>query len=499
MKGRNVKYRVLLGLVIVVSLCVSACDILPEPDEPEETQSAQDAPTALPTSKSSAQGAPTATPRSNAQGEPTATPKPPDDLRADAGDYGELKSYRLYAKQTDQESGEVLETTTACVLDPFALHTINQGDDGTVEMIAIDNAMWMHLPGVGWHKTELTAEEMADLEEMLDEDQDLGELPDIPPWPQELAYLPGQVGLPLVEGGLKRAGAETVNGLSCVRYEVISDYSYVTDLPTIGQVSNTVQAKGTIWVADQSGLPPIIVQADLHRTETTVSPATDFVTSTVRIEHQVTEINAPIAIEPPEGAVEMGSGILPDVDDPSLPTGDQDDTAPTAALDDLDSYRLEWSVTVKQEGYEAQSTYLFEWIKEPSTYRLVTDMSGISFEHLWSGDKAWIKPAGSGDWTEISSDEAPDPFDALGGVIDRDEDMIPDGEETVNGIHCNCFIAEATMPYGTSSHRICVADQAGIPPLVIRGLLQMEQQGSTTIMESNLYDINQPITIETPE
>lgn len=195
----------------------------------------------------------------------------------------------------------------------------------------------------------------------------------------------------------------------------------------------------------------------------------------------------------------MGSGILPDVDDPSLPAGDPDDTASTAALDDLDSYRLEWSVTTKQEEFEGQSTYLIEWIREPSTYRLVTEMMGVSFEHLWSGDKAWIKPAGASDWTEITSDEAPDPFDALGGVNDWDEDMIPDGEETVNGVNCKCYIAEATTPWGTSSHRICVADQAGIPPITVRGLLQMDQQGSTTIIESNMYDINQPIAIETPE
>ena len=196
----------------------------------------------------------------------------------------------------------------------------------------------------------------------------------------------------------------------------------------------------------------------------------------------------------------MGSG-MPGEDDASAPAADQgDDDAPTITLDDLDSYRLEWSVTIEQEEYETQTIYLFEWIREPPTYRHVVDMMGVTFEHLWAGDKVWMKPAGLDDWIEISADEAPDPLDALSGVLDWDEGMTPDGDETINGIRCRCYITEmAMLPHATGYHRVCIADQAGIPPLVIHGLMQIEQQGSTTITESNLYDINQPFVIETPE
>ena len=484
------KYRVWLGLLIILSLGLFGCGLLPKLAGLAD----RDAPAATPVPQSAAQEQPTATPQTAGDAGGGAGDEKPV---GEVGDYGELKSYRLYAKKTDQENGQVSETTTACVLDPFALHTISQGGDGSMEMIAVDNTVWMRFSDQEWYKTEFTPEEIADLEKELDLDQELDDLPDIPPWPQDILYLPGQVPVSLVEGGLTPDGKETINGVSCARYKVETNYRYEMDMPMLGQIDTTVQATGTIWVADQRGLPRIIMQADVYETETTVSPAGE-TTSTVRIEHQVTEINEPIAIEPPEGAVEMGSDIMPDMDDPSLPTDDLDDEAFAAALDDLSSYRLERTVTVKQDDDETQHTYLFEWIKEPPIYRTVVDMGEVMFEHLWAGDKVWTR-VGGGDWIEISADEAPDPLDNLGDGMGASEGMTPDGEETVNGIRCKCYITEITMPQATGFHRICIADQPGIPPLVIYGLMQIEQQGITTITESNLYDINQPFTIETPE
>ncbi|MDV7397919.1 hypothetical protein RZS08_41345, partial [Arthrospira platensis SPKY1] len=57
---------------------------------------------------------------------------------------------------------------------------------------------------------------------------------------------------------------------------------------------------------------------------------------------------------------------------------------------------------------------------------------------------------------------------------------------------------EIVTPFGTGSSETWVADQPGLPAVIIRSLMRLTQEGQTTTTEVNLYDINQPIIIEPP-
>ena len=295
-----------------------------------------------------------------------------------------------------------------------------------------------------------------------------------------------------MEGGLKPDGRETVNGISCLKYAVLTDYSYEVD-----QTVTTVEATGTIWVADQADLPPIIVQADIVETRTELFAGQETV-STTQIEYQLTAVNPSITIEPPEDAVDL-EDLLADWDDP-----DADDLSgadvTTVDLSELDSYRLITSVQVQMDDDETTSTTTLEWVREPEAYRHFYDMGDFAIEHLWIGDRVWTRMTGT-DWIEIQADEAPDPFADLYSLTDwQDEDMQLVGEQVVNGIRCQWYTSEEiVIMQMTSQYEICVADQAGIPPIVVFSRSRTETQNQTTITEVSLTDINQPITLEPPQ
>lgn len=406
------------------------------------------------------------------------------------GDVGSLTSYRSAAIYTDQQTGRQSEITFAVVLQPFAYHMTIQGDDEDMETIATSEGLWIKAPGIGWYKTDFTPEEIAMTPEEIWEE--LGELEhlDTPPWPSEIFDgLPDQIMLPLVEGGLTPAGSETVNGISCLKYAVNTYYEYAFD-QIAGE--DRVQATGFVWVADQADLPAMIIQADIEQIETNVLAGQETVTTT-QIEYRATDINAPIAIEPPADAVGL-EDLFADED-----AFDPGDPVEAADLSELDSYRLVMTIQVQMEGYdETTSSITIEWTREPEAYRHVYDMGGFEVEHLWVGDKVWMRVSG-GDWMEIAADEAPDPFNEIANLMDwRDNDMRLAGEAVINGVQCKHYTHEVVTPFATSYLEVWIADQAGIPPVAIRSLTRVEQEGHTNIMEMNLYDINQPFTIESP-
>ena len=276
--------------ILIIALCPSACRAAPDLVE----QAGPDAPAAE-------------APRAGDQAQPA------DDVAGETdralgvadGEYGALRSYRLYALLTEQESGAVVEHNVEVVLDPFASHTVIDGDGEVMEMIMVSAGLWMKMPGVGWYKTDFTPEELAMTPAEWLEDEEFGALPDIPPWPPEIVYLPGQIPLPLVEGGLTPDGRETINGIPCRKYTVVTDYSYEFDQAALQAGGATaVQAAGAVWVADQADLPPFIVQADIEKIETTLFAGYETV-STTRIEYQVTAVNVPVVIEPPAGALSL--------------------------------------------------------------------------------------------------------------------------------------------------------------------------------------------------
>jgi hypothetical protein len=465
--------------ILIIALCLSACRAAPDlvelagPDAP-----AAEAPRAVDQTQPAEDVVAGETDRA---------------LGVADGEYGALSSYRLYALLTEQESGAVVEHNVEVVLDPFASHTVIDGDGEMMEMIMVNAGLWMNMPGVGWYKTDFTPEELAMTPAEWLAGEELDALPDIPPWPSEIVFLPGQIPLPLVEGSLTPDGRETVNGIPCRNYAVVTDYRYEFDQAALqAEGATAVQAAGVVWVADQADLPPFIVQADIEKIETTLFAGQEMV-STTRIEYQVTAVNVPIVIEPPAGALSLDQLFA-----------DSEEAEPGARatvddLSDLTSYRLVTSILVQMDDLEMTTTHTVEWVRDAQAYRRTQtdDVSGMSVGFLWIGERAWML-AGN-EWMEIQSEEDPDPLDELVGLLEWDEEMKLVGEEVVDGVRCRRYVGdEIVFPHATGQQEVCVADQPGIPPLIIHSRMRMVQEGQTTITEHTLYDINQPMTIEPP-
>lgn len=256
---------------------------------------------------------PTVVPAEQAQtGEQAAIPAAPaagesqGDFSEMWGDLAGLTSYRSRTTVTDLETGEVEETTAEAVMAPFALRM--QMEMG--EMILTEEGVWMQIPGMGWYQMGFTAGEMGmSREELmaLEWGGDMDDLPDIPPWPSGIVFMPDQAAIPLVEGGLTPAGQSSVNGIPCRQYNVVTDYSYTfMDMMFGEETDERVQATGTICVADRADLPALIVQAVIEQIDR-YTIAGQEMSWQQRIEYEITGINIPITIEPPADAMRMDS------------------------------------------------------------------------------------------------------------------------------------------------------------------------------------------------
>ncbi len=166
-----------------------------------------------------------------------------------------------------------------------------------------------------------------------------------------------------------------------------------------------------------------------------------------------------------------------------------------AGLEELNSYRLEWQIVVQNGDVETTSVYQLEWTKEPLAAHLVWQMAPDMppVEYILADDTVWMKAGGT--WVVSSRGEMDELIRSAGEVIEPEEGMQLTGHETVNGIRCKHYVSEQSVP-GTpaSRHEVWVADQSGLPPVVIRGFFAMENMS----MESNVTDINAPIVIEAP-
>lgn len=66
----------------------------------------------------------------------------------------------------------------------------------------------------------------------------MDDLPDIPPWPSQIVFMPDQASLSVVAGGLTPAGRDSVNGIPCQQYNIVTDYSYEVDETMFGGWTN---------------------------------------------------------------------------------------------------------------------------------------------------------------------------------------------------------------------------------------------------------------------
>ncbi len=168
-----------------------------------------------------------------------------------------------------------------------------------------------------------------------------------------------------------------------------------------------------------------------------------------------------------------------------------------ADLNELDSYRLEWTVKRKVGDDYVVGGYKLEWTKKPLATHLTMEMGGgMALEYILADGGVWLKAGG--EWMEASKEDLDDAIREIGDVVQPEEEMKFLGKEKVNGVDCKRYSKETKTKEFTSRHDVWIADQKGLPPVVVRGIFRMTGAVEQT-MESNVTDINAPITIKVPK
>ena len=273
------KHKTLLAVVTILAMVTLSCSLTSGLTGDEASEATQ------PPAESGGEQ-PTAPPESGGE-QPTAPPESGDVTPEIAG-LDTLDSYRLHitwrGENEDGSESYAMTITEEWVREPPAKHLVMSASDlGSeeipfLEMITIGDTAWMKM-GDTWMQME--SEEGEDISEGW---EDL--ITDVADW--------------------ILVGKETVNGVHCKHYTSGGETSFTAPNPKEGGTV-TVHAQGEAWVADQSGLPPVTVRERMQ-IEGGFFPmpipgagaSTAGETGTMYLEYDVTDINAPITIEPPQ-------------------------------------------------------------------------------------------------------------------------------------------------------------------------------------------------------
>ena len=402
-----------------------------------------------------------------------------------------LDSYRMRMTYETQGEGGLLsafmsDSEVEWTREPNARHTTTYGEAGEImmETIQIEDETWMDM-GTGWMKTAGDAGAAGfDTSAMETSMEDL---------------------LSDMVGGLDADGSENINGTHCKRYQVDTDFSM--DMPVPEDISPEAAAfmpqsieghvEGTIWVADGSGLPPVIIRSETTQEITLVYADREEVMVYDEL-RELYDINEPITIEAPDDAMEMPSppegGDMPGVG--GTEGGVSVETAP---LDLLDSYRLEMTnIMTMTDGMEMVTGLIQEYVREPEALHVAMTLSGAPFgEFIQIGDQFWTLV--NGQWIASTEEEMSSAMETGGDAMEPDSDMLPIGEKVINGVHCLGYTSEVAMGDTLIRKTIWVADEAGIPPIVIRGVGVMQTPTMSTYNAIDITNINEPIDIQPPQ
>jgi regulation of enolase protein 1 (concanavalin A-like superfamily) len=226
---------------------------------------------------------------------------------ADLADIKSLSSYRMCIKTSLVEgegAGSVTSLKYEWVRDQKAEHAWMEDGTGRVTEVYITigdrNWIWMGAAGMGWIEQPAQTNQSSSL-------------------PADLASQLKKAQQDVNSTGLKMTakGSETVNNVRCARYEF--DYSSSVDMPNFssgGTTKTAMHSSGNVWVADQTGIPAVMVKS-LSRSEVTAAG----VKSVIDSEQNLTDIGATIKINVPEGS--QGVPGMPNIPGmtPSIPGG----------------------------------------------------------------------------------------------------------------------------------------------------------------------------------
>ncbi|HSN77040.1 MAG TPA: hypothetical protein VL334_18365 [Anaerolineae bacterium] len=260
----------------------------------------------------------------------------------------------------------------------------------------------------------------------------------------------------------------------------------------------------------------------------------------------------PAQAQPTEKATEAPAATptpVPPTATPIPPTPTVAPTEPAAvgeiALpnETLDSYRSRATTRLLESEGDAEmsmAALLFgdrvvetEFIREPESIHvtMTMDEAGGALETIVIGDQSWINMGGG--WISIPATDDAAAASQQGSQIDVNQmlqdmqrDMRRLGKDIVNGVSCRRYAidssftlplpavegeAQAIMPTemsGTIKGEVCLADERNLPPVMVQEQSVYEvtlsyasgaQERVKFEQESELFDINEPFTIEPPE
>jgi hypothetical protein len=493
---QKTRHYIFLAVLLIFSLTTLSCGLLGGGDKEEESKATQ-----LPAAEATKAAAEKATPAEEQPTKPPASPSGKTGMFANPEES--LDSYRMRTKMTLVEGegilGEEMITEIAWVRDPEARHTTMYAASGEVmmEFIIIGDETWTSMDGETWMHTTATPGE-------------------------EESAMPGDFQTSMedlmkdMESGIKKAGKDKVDGVSCQEYDVDADFSLSFPVPedTSAKVLQFMpqemagHIKGKICVADKRGLPEVIVRSVTTQEMTLKYASGKEETMVYDEDREMYDINERIDIKPPEGQVEeMPSMPIPPADLPIPPASGEGPAQPGesvtyAELNELDSYHLEWSVTVKTGDEEISTSYEYEWTKAPPATHLTVNMFGTIQEYIWLKDEVWMK-VGDSEWMMGSKEDMEDAINQVGNIMSVNDDMVFVDEETVNGVKCKHYANKLTIQSQTIDTDVWGANQNNLPPVVIRSIMnhqiKTDTVSMTTVTEGNVTDINTSITIKAPK
>ncbi|UCC62611.1 MAG: hypothetical protein JSV36_17910 [Anaerolineae bacterium] len=205
----------------------------------------------------------------------------------------------------------------------------------------------------------------------------------------------------------------------------------------------------------------------------------------------------------------------------------------------LDSYRMRTRM-VQKEGIGvlgAEMTTEMAWVRDPeASHTALHDSSGdVMMEVIVIGNDTWTSMDGETWMHTKSGTDKEAPFStkdfqaSLEDILqDLESSMKEVGQDTVDGVRCKRYIVDAvfSLPFpipeeapaeaqqflpkemeGHIEGEICVADERGLPEVILRSQTTQEmtlkfasdkEEKMAYEEERELYDINEPITIEPP-
>jgi len=306
------KRKLLVAILIICALVTLACGpcgaiseltggegiSLPElssesgDEQPTSPSESTAEPTSPPDQPESEDEEPTLSPdQTEMESEEPTPPLASEESALEVADLNTLNSYRVNItwRGESEDGSESYEMTILeeWVKDPparyFAMSTTAGGAGGTpmIEMIQVGDTAWMNI-GETWIKTEASDESFMG--------EDLSDAWD---------------GLLMDDlSGMKLANTEKVNGIRCKHYTTDGETTInVPDTEEGGTVK--VSFEGEAWVADQADLPAVVVRQRAKMgggffPMPLAGADTPSETGTIYWEYDLTDVNAPITIEPPE-------------------------------------------------------------------------------------------------------------------------------------------------------------------------------------------------------